>query len=67
MTFNKFDDIYLLTGGAADTQVAAVRVYDQLVGSGNIGAASANAVVLAIILAIGLLAYTRFTARQEAK
>lgn len=67
MTFNKFDDIYLLTGGAADTQVAAVRVYDQLVGSGDIGAASANAVVLAIILAVGLFAYTRFTARQEAK
>ncbi|WP_307815972.1 carbohydrate ABC transporter permease [Myceligenerans indicum] len=65
MTFNKFDDIYLLTGGAAGTQVAAVRVYEQLVGSGDIGAASANAVVLALILAAGLLVYTRITRRQE--
>ena len=65
MTFNKFDDIYLLTGGAADTQVAAVRVYDQLVGSGDIGGASANAVILAAILAVGLFIYTRFAGRRE--
>lgn len=65
MTFNKFDDIYLLTGGAAGTEVAAVRVYDQLTGSGNIGAASANAVILAIILAAGLWIYMRFANRQE--
>lgn len=65
MTFNKFDDIYLLTGGAAGTQVAAVRVYDQLVGSGDIGSASANAVVLAVILTLVLFGYTRFTKRAE--
>ncbi len=65
MTFNKFDDIFLLTGGAADTEVAAVRVYDQLVGSSDIGAASANAVILAVILAIGLTVYMRFTRRAE--
>ncbi|MFV0428778.1 MAG: carbohydrate ABC transporter permease [Arachnia sp.] len=66
MTFNKFDDIYLLTGGAAGTQVAAVRVYDQLAGSSDIGAASANAVILAIILAIALWLYMRFSNRVEA-
>lgn len=65
MTFNKFDDIYLLTGGAAGTEVAAVRVYDQLVGSSDIGAASANSVVLAIILAGGLYVYMRFTRNKE--
>ena len=31
-TFNDFDDIYLLTGGGAGTQVVAVRVYDYLIG-----------------------------------
>lgn len=67
MTFNKFDDIYLLTGGAAGTEVAAVRVYDQLVGSGDIGAASANSVILAAILAVGLFAYTRFARVREEK
>lgn len=66
MTFNKFDDIYLLTGGAAGTEVAAVRVYDQLVGSSDIGAASANSVILAIILAIGLGAYMKLTKRMAA-
>ncbi|QTX03940.1 carbohydrate ABC transporter permease [Agromyces archimandritae] len=65
MTFNKFDDVYLLTGGAAGTQVAAVRVYDQLVGSSDIGAASANAVVLAAFLVIALLLYLRFFVRRE--
>lgn len=65
MTFNKFDDIYLLTGGAAGTQVAAVRVYDQLVGSSNIGAASANAVVLAVLMALGLGAYLRLARRRQ--
>lgn len=65
MTFNKFDDIYLLTGGAAGTQVAAVRVYDQLVGSSNIGAASANSVVLAVILAGALVVYMRVTRKKE--
>ena len=27
MTFNKFDDVYLLTGGGAGTEVVSVRVY----------------------------------------
>ncbi|MFW7413706.1 carbohydrate ABC transporter permease [Demequina sp. SO4-18] len=61
MTFNKFDDIYLLTGGAAGTEVAAVRVYDELTGSSDIGSASANSVILAIILAAGLGLYMRLT------
>ena len=30
MTFNKFDDVYLLTGGGAGTDVVSVRVYDFL-------------------------------------
>jgi multiple sugar transport system permease protein len=65
MTFNKFDDIYLLTGGAAGTEIAAVRVYDELTGSSDIGAASANAVLLAIILAVGLSVYMRFTRKAD--
>jgi|TARA_Y100000817_G_scaffold195092_1_gene152585 ABC-type sugar transport system permease subunit len=65
MTFNKFDDIFLLTGGAAGTQVAAVRVYDQLVGSSDIGGASANAVLLALVLGAGLTLYLRLTRQKE--
>ena len=49
-TFNEFDDIYLLTGGAAGTQVVSVRVYYLLTARGDVGTASAQALVLALIL-----------------
>lgn len=54
MTFNKFDDIYLLTGGGSGTDVVAVRVYDFLTARFDVGAAAAQALVLAVIL-MGLL------------
>ena len=62
-TFNEFDDIYLLTGGAAGTQVASVRVYDLLTARGDIGAASAQALVLAVVLIVFLALYFRFVGR----
>jgi multiple sugar transport system permease protein len=64
MTFNKFDDVYLLTGGAAGTEVAAVRVYDQLMGSFDIGGAAATALVLALILGLFLAVYMKFVTRN---
>ena len=36
-TFNKFDDIYLLTGGGAGTEVVSVRVYDFLTARRDVG------------------------------
>jgi multiple sugar transport system permease protein len=63
-TFNEFDDIYLLTGGAAGTQVASVRVYDLLTARGDIGAASAQALVLALVLVVLLGLYFRFVGRR---
>ena len=62
-TFNEFDDIYLLTGGAAGTQVASVRVYDLLTARGDIGAASAQALVLALVLVVLLAVYFQFVGR----
>lgn len=64
-TFNNFDDIYLLTGGAAGTQVVAVRVYDYLINRGDIGAAAAQALVLAAILAVLVGAYLKLFGRSE--
>jgi len=64
MTFNKFDDIYLLTGGGAGTEVAAVRVYDQLIGNFDIGGAAANAFVLSALLGVSLFVYVRFFASR---
>jgi ABC-type sugar transport system permease subunit len=62
ITYNKFDDIFLLTGGGAGTEVSAVRVYDQLLGSFDIGGAAANAFVLSAILAVSLFIYVKFFA-----
>ena len=65
MTFNKFDDVYLLTGGAAGTEVAAVRVYNQLVGSFDIGGGATTAMVLAVILGVLLTAYFVLVGQKE--
>lgn len=64
-TFNNFDDIYLLTGGAAGTEVISVRVFDYLVSRGDIGAASAQALVLATVLMVLVTVYYRFAAKDE--
>jgi ABC-type sugar transport system permease subunit len=64
MTFNKFDDIFLLTGGGAGTEVSAVRVYNTLLGSFDIGGAAANAFVLSAILAVALFVYVKFFATR---
>ena len=62
-TFNEFDDIYLLTGGAAGTEVVSVRVYDLLTARGDVGAAAAQALVLALVLVVLLGLYFRFVGR----
>jgi multiple sugar transport system permease protein len=64
-TFNNFDDIYLLTGGGAGTQVVSVRVFDFLIARGDIGAAAAQALVLAVILAVLVTAYLKIFGRSE--
>jgi len=64
-TFNNFDDIYLLTGGGAGTRVVSVRVFDYLTARGDIGAAAAQALVLAVILAVIVLVYLRVFSRAE--
>jgi multiple sugar transport system permease protein len=65
-TFNNFDDIYLLTGGAAGTEVVSVAVFQSLTARGDIGGAAAQALVLAAVLAalIGLY-LRRFRTREE--
>jgi multiple sugar transport system permease protein len=64
-TFNNFDDIYLLTGGGAKTQVVTVRVYDYLINRADIGAAAAQALVLAAILAVLVTVYLKLFGRRE--
>jgi multiple sugar transport system permease protein len=64
MTFNKFDDVYLLTGGDSGTDVVSVRVYDFLTASYDVGAAAAQALVLAVILMVLLGVYFVFFAKR---
>jgi multiple sugar transport system permease protein len=64
-TFNNFDDIYLLTGGGAGTEVVGVRVYNYLIARSDIGAAAAQALVLAAILAVLVTVYLRFFGKSE--
>jgi multiple sugar transport system permease protein len=64
-TFNEFDDIYLLTGGGAGTEVVSVGIYNRLTGRGDIGAAAALSLVLAGLLAIFLFLYFRYFAKNN--
>lgn len=64
MTFNKFDDVYLLTGGIAGTEVSAVRVIDTLNSSFDIGGAAAEALALSAILAGFLFVYVKFVSKR---
>jgi multiple sugar transport system permease protein len=64
-TFNKFDDVYLLTGGAAGTKLITIEVYDQLFGARNVGAASATALILAAVLIVVVLIYFRWFMVEE--
>ncbi|MFC6087941.1 carbohydrate ABC transporter permease [Saccharothrix lopnurensis] len=64
-TFNEFDDVFLLTGGAAGTRVVSVRVYELLTVQRNVGAAAAQSVLLAVVLAVLLGAYLRLLRRRE--
>lgn len=62
---NKFDDIFLLTGGAAGTKNLPVMIYDQAFARADIGAGSAVAMVLFAILLLFLFVYFRFAPEGE--
>ena len=64
-TFNSFDEIFLLTGGSAGTQVVSVQIFEYLFGNSDIGAAAALSLVLAIVLIVLLVVYFRFVSTEE--
>ncbi|MCL1588663.1 MAG: sugar ABC transporter permease [Actinomycetia bacterium] len=59
-TFNKFDDVFLLTGGGAGTKVITVKIVDWLLGRGDVGAAAALGLILAVILGVVVALYFKF-------
>ncbi|NNF72379.1 MAG: sugar ABC transporter permease [Rhodobacteraceae bacterium] len=64
-TFNKFDDIFLLTGGNAGTRTLTVNVYEQAFALSNIGAGAAVAVVIFGCLLIFSYFFFRFISQEE--
>lgn len=64
-TFNKFDDIFLLTGGNAGTRTLTVDVYQQAFAISNIGAGAAVAVVVFLCLIVFSALFFRFISREE--
>ena len=64
-TFNKFDDIFLLTGGNAGTRTLTVNVYEQAFAVSNIGAGAAVAVVIFGCLILFSILFFRYVSREE--
>jgi multiple sugar transport system permease protein len=64
-TFNKFDDIFLLTGGSAGTRTLTVNVYEQAFAVSNIGAGAAVAVVIFGFLLTFSIFFFKFMSREE--
>ena len=63
-TFNKFDDIFLLTGGAAGTKTLTVDVYETGFNIGNLGTGAANAVLVFLILVFAAIFIIRFSPKE---
>ncbi|WP_421704851.1 carbohydrate ABC transporter permease [Aliiroseovarius sp.] len=64
-TFNKFDDIFLLTGGNAGTRTLTVNVYEQAFAVSNIGAGAAVAVVIFACLIGFSVFFFKYMSREE--
>jgi len=64
-TINKFDDIFLLTGGQAGTKVMTIKVYEYAFGQSDIGAGSAAAIVLFGILLVFMVVYFRWMMKED--
>lgn len=63
-TFNKFDDIFLLTGGGFGTNVLPVLTYQFSFRSFDFGKGAANAMILLIILTVFLVIYVSTVMRS---
>lgn len=64
-TFNKFDDIFLLTGGNAGTRTLTVNVYEQAFAISNIGAGAAVAVVIFGCLLTFSIFFLKYISKEE--
>jgi multiple sugar transport system permease protein len=63
-TFNKFDDIWLLTGGGFGTNVLPVLTYQFSFRMNDFGKGAANAMILLLILIVFLVLYVGIVMRR---
>ena len=63
--FNKFEDIFLLTGGASGTRTLPINVYEQGFAISNIGMGSAVSMVIVLILIIFMIFYFKLIGKGQ--
>jgi multiple sugar transport system permease protein len=63
-TFNKFDDIFLLTGGGFGTKVLPILTYEFSFKLFDFGKGAASSMILLIILVAFLIFYARFVMKN---
>ena len=63
-TFNKFDDIFLLTGGGFGTNVLPVLTYQFSFNQFNFGRGAATAMILLVILLTFMAFYVGIVMRR---
>lgn len=63
-TFNKFDDIFLLTGGGFGTKVLPVLTYEFSFRLFDFGRGAATAMMLLVVLCVFMLIYVRVVMRN---
>jgi len=62
--FNKFEDIFLLTGGASGTRTLPINVYEQGFAIANIGMGSAVSIVIVMLLLIFMYLYFKLIGKK---
>jgi len=62
--FNKFEDIFLLTGGASGTRTLPINVYEQGFAIANIGMGSAVSIVIVMLLLIFMYVYFKLIGKR---
>ncbi len=62
--FNKFEDIFLLTGGASGTRTLPINVYQQGFSIGDIGMGSAVSIVIVVFLLIFMFIYFKLLGKR---
>lgn len=64
-TFNKFDDIFLLTGGGYGTKVLPILTYEFSFRTFDFGKGAATAMILLVIVLVFMLLYSRTVMKNE--